>query len=33
LPAETYSKIKGVDLILTALFLGRVVEWRREEDG
>ncbi len=28
LPIETYGQLKGVDLILTALFLGRVVEWR-----
>jgi hypothetical protein len=31
LPVETYGEIKGVDVILAALFLRRVVEWRSEE--
>jgi hypothetical protein len=31
LPVETYQQIKSVDLIVTALFLGRVIQWRAED--
>jgi hypothetical protein len=32
LPVETYSQLKGVDLILAALFLGRVAQWRSADE-
>jgi hypothetical protein len=31
LPVETYRELEGVDLLIAALFLERVLEWRAED--